>query len=80
MSVHLACAEHKEPDSDSDIIYLAISQPKQLQNCPLTNGPLLPVPAYENPISTLNNPITKEIQQTAAAHYFGIPLIAAATT
>ena len=76
--VRLVCAEYEEPDSN--IIRQAISQRKQIQDCLLTNGPLLSVPAHKNLIATQDNPITKEDQQIAAAYYFVIQLTAAAAT
>ena len=76
--VRLICTEYATPDSD--IIHQTISQRKLMQDYLLTNGPLLHVPAHENPIATRDNPLTKEDQQIATAHYFSISLIAAAAT
>ena len=42
-----------------------------------TNWPLIPILPQITPIAIQNNQISKEDQQAATAHYFGIPLITA---
>ena len=73
--VCLAYAEYDKPDYA--IICQAISMWNQMQAFLITNGPLLPVLSQEKAITTQDNRISAEEQQTATTQFYQTQLPAA---
>ena len=70
--MNLARKEYVE--SDSEIVCQAISMQNQMQAFLITDGPLLPVPSRDRPITTQENGISDEEQQAASVRFFGTQL------